>query len=77
MNAVLIPGNVSLCVCAGPGALHFSVWRCFAGLLLAEAEGVPGIFAEGGLGKVGTAEDKPSGCLTSIRSLAAVPRSCS
>lgn len=38
-----------LCVCAGPGALHFSAWRCFAGPLLAEAEGVPGIFAEGGL----------------------------
>lgn len=40
-----------MCVCAGPGArsLHFCVWRGFAGPLLAKAEGVPGIFGEGGL----------------------------
>lgn len=42
---------VCVCVCAGPGAhsLHFSVWRGFAGPLLATAEGVPGMFGERGL----------------------------
>lgn len=42
---------MSMCACAGPGArsLHFCVWRGFAGPLLAKAEGVPGIFGEGGL----------------------------
>lgn len=53
MNAVLIPGNVCLCVrvlaLVLALSLHFCVWRGFAGPLLAKAEGVPGIFGEGKL----------------------------
>lgn len=79
---------VYVCACAGPGArsLHFCVWSGFAGPLLAKAEGVPGIFGEGGLPGLCLASQRPasvtsrhhsSGLLKSVCAIAGVPWSCS
>lgn len=80
MNAVLIPGNVCLCMCVLTLVLAFftSEWRGFVGPHCAKAEGVPGIFGEGKLpAEIYTSRARPSGASKSICAIAAVPWSCS
>ena len=81
MNAVLIPGNVRLCVRVLALVLTLFTSVCgeaLLGLFLLKQRVCLGYLErEGCLGKAMTSRDHPSGLLKSICAIAAVPWSCS